>query len=123
MNLVHSWDNRSVVTASSIAKMKHSQRDLITENMKPIHDALAKKKHRCTVKGQFTSYFESAASNPVYCYEKNGKSIETLLGQVVGDMMPKDLKTTVNDSTLGKLNKYLGMLRTFVTEEMDSKIR
>ena len=123
LNLVHNWDNRGIVSAATIAKMKHSQRDLITENLKPIHDALSKGRHLTTVKGQFRSYFETAASAPVCCYETNGKSIETLLGQVVGDMQPKELKVKVNDSTIGKLNKYLVMLRTFVSEEMDAKIR
>jgi hypothetical protein len=65
LNLVHNWDNRSIVSAATISKMKHSQRDLITENMKPIHDVLSKAKHLSTVKGQMRGYFESAASEPV----------------------------------------------------------
>ena len=122
-NLVHNWDNRAIVTASTIAKMKYSQRDLITENMKPITDVLKKTQHLATVKGQFRGYFESAASEPVRCYEKHGEAIATLMKQSVGDMTPKELKVKINESSLGKLNKYLGMLRTFVAEEMDEKIR
>ena len=64
-----------------------------------------------------------ASSQPVRCYEMHGQSIESLLKSVVGDMTPKELKEKQNDSSLGKLNKYLGMLRTFITEEMDAKIR
>ena len=123
MNLVHNWENRSVVSASTIARMKHSQRDLITECMKPIYDVLKKSQHLATVKGQFRGYFEKAAAEPVRCWEEHGTAIETLMQQTVGDMTAKDLKAKVNDSTLGKLNKYLNMLRTFVQEEMDAKIR
>ena len=123
MNFVHSWDNRAIVSASTIAKMKYSQRDLITECMKPIYDELKKAKHLSTVKGQFRTYFESAAAEPVRCYEKNSEAILTLLKYNVGDLTAKELKTKVNDSQIGKLNKYLGMLRTFVAEEMDAKIR
>ena len=122
MNLVHNWDNRAIVTTASIAKMKYSQRDLITENMKPIYDALKKGKHLQTVKGQFVRYFELAAAQPVRCYELHGQAIETLLAQVVGDMKPKELKEKIDSSTLGTLNKYLAMLRTFITEEMDEKL-
>ena len=41
----------------------------------------------------------------------------------LGGMLPKELKTTINDSTLGKLNRYLAILRTFFAEETDAKIR
>jgi hypothetical protein len=122
LNLVHNWENRAVVSAKTIAQMKYSQRDLITANMIPILHALKTPQHLNTVKGQFRGYFEMAASEPVRCYEENGKAIDTLLEQSVGGMAPKELKQTVNDSTLGKLNKYVGMLRTFVTEEMDEKL-
>ena len=40
MNFVHNWENKSIIAPATIAKMIYSQRDLITENMKPIHDAL-----------------------------------------------------------------------------------
>ena len=123
MNFVHNWENKSIIAPATIAKMIYSQRDLITENMKPIHDALKKEHHLKTVKGQFKGYFETAVSEPVLCWEKNGQAIETLINQTVGDMNPKDLKKTINDSTVGKLNTYLDMLRTFVAEEMDEKIR
>ena len=102
--------------------MKHSQRDLITENMKPIFNALHAENHMTTVKGQFRGYFEMAAAEPVRCYETNGEKIEKLLHDTIGEMKPKEFKTKINDSTLGKLNKYLGMLRTFVMDEMDEKI-
>ena len=118
MNYVHNWENRTVVSASTIAKMKYSQRDMITENMRPIVRALNEKHDLKTVKTQFRGYFESCME-PVRCMEINGKNIESLLARVVGDMTPKELKSKVNDSTLGKLNKYLHMLRTFMTEEMD----
>ena len=49
LNYVHNWDNRAVVSASTISKMKYSQRDMITENMKPILDELKKKHHLSTV--------------------------------------------------------------------------
>ena len=123
MNFVHNWENKSIIAPATIAKMTYSQRDLITDNMKPIHDALKKQHHLKTVKGQFKGYFETAISDPVLCWERNGQAIETLINQTVGDMNPKDLKKTINDSTVGKLNKYLDMLRTFVAEEMDEKIR
>ena len=123
LNLVHNWDNRAVVPQSTINKMKLSQKDLITETMKPVSDVLKKKRDLVTVKGQFRSLFETAAAAPFACYETNGKSIESLLTRVVGDMTPKELKAKINESTLGSLNKYLGMLRTFVAEEMDAKIR
>ena len=122
MNFVHNWDNRAIVSTASIAKMKYSQRDLITENMKPIYDALKKEQHLKTVKGQFVRYYEMAAAQPVRCYELHGKAIETLLAQVVGDMKPKELKERIDSSTLGTLNKFLNMLRTFVAEEMDEKL-
>ena len=120
MNYVHSWENRSVVSASTIAKMKYSQRDMITETMRPIVHVLSEKHDLKTVKSQFRGYFESCIE-PVRCWETNGKNIESLLARVIGDMTPKTLKSTVNDSTLGKLNKYLFMLRTFMIEEMDVK--
>ena len=122
MNLVHNWDNRSIVSATTIATMKYSQRDMITETMKPILHALKTPQHLNTVKGQLRSYFESAAAEPVCCFEKNGQAIEALLEQSVGGMVPKEFKQTINGSTLGKLNKYVGMLRTFVSEEMDEKL-
>ena len=123
MNLIHNWENRAVVPASTIAKMKYSQRDLITENMKPIYDELKKKQHLNTVKGRFSHLFETAVTEPVRCYEKNGKELETLIVETCGDMAASELKKKVNDSKLGKLNKMLGWLRTFVEEEMDEKLR
>ena len=123
MHFVRNWEDRRIISASTIAQMTYSQRDLITECMKPILDVLNKEQHLKTVKGQFRGYFEMAVSEPVRCWEKNGVAIETLMNTVVGDMKPKDLKTTINSTTIGKLNKYLGMLRTFVKEEMDENIR
>ena len=118
MKYVHNWENRGVVSATTIAKMKYTQRDMITENMRPIVHVLSEKHDLKTVKTQFRGYFESCME-PVRCMELHGKNLESLLARVVGDMTPKELKSKVNDSTLGKLNKYLGMLRTFMTEEMD----
>jgi hypothetical protein len=123
MKLVQNWDNRTLVPQATIAKMKYSQRDMITANMKPITDVLSKEKHLSTVKGQFRGYFETASSHPVECFEKKGTEIEKLLKDTIGDMNPKDFKQTINDSALGRLNKYLGMLRTFVSEEMDERVR
>ena len=56
MNYVHSWENRSVVSASTIAKMKYSQRDMITETMRPIVHVLSEKHDLKTVKSQFTLF-------------------------------------------------------------------
>jgi len=95
---------------------------MITANMKPITDVLSKEKHLSTVKGQFRGYFETASSHPVECFEKKGTEIEKLLKDTIGDMNPKDFKQTINDSALGRLNTYLGMLRTFVSEEMDERV-
>ena len=123
MNLVHNWDNRAIVSQANINKMKHSQKDLITEHMRPIVLELGKAKHLSTVKGQFRNYFDTAAHEPVRCFELHGVHIESLLQQTVGDILPVQLKTAVNDSTLGRLNKYLLWLRAFASEEMDAKIR
>jgi hypothetical protein len=123
MNLAHNWDNRSIVTAATISKMKHSMKDLITENIKPILDVLKSPKHLQTVKGTFVNYFSASAADPVRCYEAHGTAIETLMTHTLGGMLPKDFKTTINDSTLGKLNRYLAILRTFFAEETDAKIR
>ena len=101
--------------------MKYSQRDMITENMRPIVHVLSEKnKHDLkTVTTQFRGYFESSME-PVRCMEMHGAHLQTLLNRVVGDMTPKELKSKVNDSTVGKLNKYIEMLRTFMTEEMNA---
>ena len=60
---------------------------------------------------------------PVRCWEEHSKHIETLMGTVLGDMKGGELKTAINDSTIGKLNKYLAVLRTYIEEELDSKHR
>ena len=125
MNLVHNWTNRSIVKQAIVNSMKRSQRDMITEQMIPIIDAIKKKQHLHTVKGQLKSLFEtpSAVAEPVRCLEVNGQQIEALMTLSIGDMNAVQLKTATNESTLGKLNKFLGMLRTFMTEEMDEKLR
>jgi hypothetical protein len=123
MNLVHNWDNRSIVSQQVINKMQHSQKNLITEHMKPIYEALKKAQHLTTVKGQFRGLFETAASEPVRCWEKNGEQIEKLMHYTVGDMSPRELKVKINDSTLGKLNKYVSWLRAMISEETDEKVR
>ena len=45
------------------------------------------------------------------------------MATVLGGMAASGLKKTINDSTLGKLNKYLAVLRTYIEEELDSKHR
>ena len=42
MNLVHAWDNRAILKQTTINTMKRSQRDMITEQMIPILDAIKK---------------------------------------------------------------------------------
>ena len=53
---------------------------------------------------------------PVRCWEEHSKHIETRMGTVLGDMKGGELKTAINDSTIGKLNKYLAVLRTYIEE-------
>ena len=124
MNLVHNWDNRNIVPMKTITTMKYSQRDLITESMIPIlHVLKTSKDHLATVKGALIRCFSSATYEPVRCHQLNGPEIEKLMSENIGDMAACELKVKVNDSKLGSINKYVGMLRTFVTEEMDVKIR
>eukprot|EP00966_Prymnesium_polylepis_P051694 1196896-Prymnesium_polylepis.1 len=88
MNLVHNWTNRGIIKQSTINSMKRSQRDMITEQMIPILDAIKKKQHLNTVKGQLKSLFEtpSAVAEPVRCLEVNGQQIEALMTLSIGDM-------------------------------------
>ena len=60
---------------------------------------------------------------PVRCWEVHGQNIEATMATVLGGMAASELKKTINDSTLGKLNKYLAVLRTYIEEELDSKHR
>ena len=75
-----------------------------------------------TVKAQFSGYFEFS-QEAVRCWEKEGDHIEYLMNSVTGNMLPSNFKTEINDSYIGKLNKYLAVLRTYVEEEMEEKIR
>ena len=93
---------------------------MISKEIKPICDELKKVQHLKTVQGQYKSYMESS-HEPVRCWENHGKSIETLMDTVVGGMAASQLKKAINDSTIGKLNKYLEILRTYIEEELDPK--
>ena len=124
MNLVHNWDQRAIVTAKAINEMKYSQKNMIVHDIKPILAAVKVPNHEMTTtKGSFRNLFETAASEPVRCWETNGDRIEGLISQTIGGMKAKYFKVEVNDSTLGKLNKYLAVLRTYVSEEMDPGLR
>eukprot|EP00966_Prymnesium_polylepis_P326044 7381976-Prymnesium_polylepis.1 len=45
------------------------------------------------------------------------------MGTVTGGMRGSELKKTINDSTIGKLNKYIEIVRTYIEEELDAKHR
>ena len=123
MHLVHNWDNRSIVPAKTINSMKQSQSHMISKEMRPIMEVLKKEQHFKTVKGQFKHYFETAIAEPVRCWEEHGTQLESLMARVSGGMSPKEFKKTINDSTIGTLNKYLMILRTYLEEETDPKLR
>jgi hypothetical protein len=122
MNLAHNWENRTIVPYQKINKMNHPLKNLIANEIRPMMAEVQKKHHLNTVKGQFRGYFESS-HEAVRCWEQNGKHIESLLGTVLGGMKAGELKKTINDSTIGKLNKYLAILRTYIEEELDPKHR
>ena len=119
-NLAINWETRAIVPYQTINKMNHPLKLMITNEMRPIMAELEKKMHLKTVKGQFKGYFESSME-PVRCWEEHSKHIETRT--VLGDMKGGELKTAINDSTIGKLNKYLAVLRTYIEEELDPKHR
>ena len=102
--------------------MNHPLKLMITNEIRPIIAELDKKQHLKTVKGQFRGYFESSME-PVRCWELHGNHIEAVMDTVLGGMTSSGLKKTINDSTIGKLNKYLAVLRTYIEEELDSKHR
>ena len=60
MHYVHNWETRQIVSASAIAKMKYSQRDMITENMRPILHVLKDEHYLKQTKGQFRNLFGSS---------------------------------------------------------------
>ena len=122
MGLAQNWESRSVVTGSTISKMSYSMKNMITRDMRPILHVLNDKQHMKTVKAQFRGYFEFS-QEAVRCWEKEGDHIEYLMNAVTGNMLPSKFKTEINDSYIGKLNKYLAVLRTYVEEEMDENIR
>ena len=122
MNLAHNWENRAVVPAAKISKLNKPLLHMITKEIRPILAEVAKMQHLKTVKGQFKGYFESSQES-VRCWKKHGTHIETLMHSVVGGMMASELKKTINESVIGKLNKYLEILRTYIEEELDPKHR
>ena len=122
MHLAHNWETRSIVAYTTVNKMNHPQKQMISKEMRPILLELEKKQHLATVKGQFRGYFESS-HEPVRCWEEHGAHIEKLMDTILGGMKASELKKTINDSTMGKFNKYLAVLRTYVEEEMDPKHR
>ena len=122
MHLAQNWETRAIVPYTTINKMNHPLKLMITNEIRPIMAELDKKQHLKTVKGQFRGYFESSME-PVRCWELHGKNIESLMDTVLGGMNRSWTKSTINDSTLGKLNKYLAVLRTYIEEELDSKHR
>ena len=125
MHLARNWETRGIVPLTTINTMNHPQKNMISKEIKPILDELGKgDSHFNTTTGQFRKYFESS-HEPVRCWEKdeNGEKIEALIARTVGDMNPTELKTKINDSYIGKLNKFLAILTTYVQEEMDPKHR
>ena len=122
MHLAQNWETRSIVPYKTINTMNHPLKLMLTNEIRPIMAELEKKMHLKTVKGQFRNYFESSME-PVRCWEVHGKNIEATMATVLGGMAASGLKKTINDSTLGKLNKYLAVLRTYIEEELDSKHR
>jgi hypothetical protein len=121
MNLVHNWNNRAVLPQSKLNGLAKPLQHMVAKEMKPLLDDLKKEHDIKTVAGQFKGYF-SDEHNPVVCWETNKTHILSLLDQTVGDMKPKDLKTTINKSTLGK-NEQVAMLRNYIAIETDEKIR
>ena len=122
MHLAQNWETRAIVPYTTINKMNHPLKLMITNEIRPIIAELDKKQHLKTVKGQFRGYFESSME-PVRCWELHGNHIEAVMDTVLGGMTSSGLKKTINDSTIGKLNKYLAVLRTYIEEELDSKHR
>jgi len=120
MNLAHNWENRAVVPAKRISSMNKPLLHMISKEIRPIIAELNKKMHLKTVKGQFKGYFESS-HEPVRCWEEHGTHIESLIDTVLGGMKPSEFKKTINDSTIGKLNKYLEILHTYITDEIQEK--
>ena len=122
MHLALNWESRAIVSATVVSKMNHPQKNMITKEIRPIMLELEKKNHLTTVKGQFRGYLQNSHES-VRCWEEHGNHIETLMDTVLGGMKESEFKKTINDSTLGKLNKYLAILRTYIEEEMDPKHR
>ena len=122
MNLVHNWEKRAIVSASMISKLNKPLLHMVSKEIRPIVAEVEKKQHLKTVKGQFKGYFESSHES-VRCWEEHGDHIEQLMDSVVGGMKASELKKTINDSTIGRMNKYLAVLRTYIEEELDPKHR
>ena len=123
MHLVTNWNNRSIIKQSDINGQCREIKQMVPNEMKAILLELSKQHDIKTTTGQFKGLFADAAHSPVQCWENNGSKIDALLDTVVGNISPKNLKKAINSSKLGTLNKYVSILRNYITVEADEKIR
>tara|TARA_B110000046_G_C12849178_1_gene336967 strand:+ start:130 stop:711 length:582 start_codon:yes stop_codon:yes gene_type:complete len=123
MHFVTNWSNKSIVSQATINGLCREMKHMVPKEMKAILLELSKEHDIKAIAGEFKGLFADAVHSPVICWENNGDRITALLDTVVGGASPKNLKKTIDASKLGKLNMYVATLRSYITVEVDEKIR
>ena len=122
MKYVNQWSNPAIVSTKTKNQMKFSQKNMIANEMVPILAMLkSSAKHLSTVEGQFRNLFDG--SDLAVLWEAKGQQIKTLWSSVTGGEGTRALKKLENDSIIGKINKFIGVCRTYMEEETEARHR
>ena len=122
MKYANPWSNPAIVSTKTKNQMKFSQKNMIANEMVPILAMLkSSAKHLSTVEGQFRNLFDG--SDLAVLWEAKGQQIETLWSSVTGGEGTRALKKLENDSIIGKINKFIGVCRTYMEEETEARHR